>query len=291
MKLGIVTCFFNPCGYERPQQNLVRYLNHLGGAVERLHLICLKFDGQEFPDFSGVVASAGQFRVRGIEGSRPGHFLWQKERLLSEAIRTMPAEYDAVAWVDADILFYDSGWVEQAELMLQEFGVIQLFSQCHHMNAGSGIEQTRLALAKRYDPHGSCWGMAWAARREIVADGLLDWCITGAGDAFMADAWLGHRRPISRMSAPMARLYRPWAEQQAKLTGGKVGFLPGDITHLWHGTMMNRRYQHRNRLLTRYNFDPATDLVADGPLYRWANPDSPLARAVMDWFGDRREDG
>jgi hypothetical protein len=293
MKLAIVTSYFNPCGYHRLYQNIRRFIDGLGGATERLHVSALSIvnplpetlPGTAFDELLDNGMHAYYF-----SGKRPEHMLWQKERMLNYAIANLPAEYDAVAWVDADVLFQDSGWVEQAEVMLADFPVIQLFKLCNHLEPSGRVEQTRPAVVHSHQK-GAAWGMAWAARREVLADGLLDWLITGAGDAFMADAWLRYHRPNARMSSAMASLYRPWAEKQGRITGGRVHHLPGTIDHLWHGAMENRRYEHRNRLLTRCQFDPLSDIVADGPLYRWANPSGGLATEVIEWFEQRLEDG
>lgn len=48
-------------------------------------------------------------RVRGDER----HVLWQKERLLNLAIDSLPADVDAVAWLDADLIWFNHGWVEE----------------------------------------------------------------------------------------------------------------------------------------------------------------------------------
>lgn len=293
MKLAIVTSYFNPCGYSRLRDNFYRFVEGLGGARERLwvSMLTMRDSQAEKPD------SLADFKLLNFLGDRPQHMLWQKERLMNQVIPAVPAEFDCIAWVDADVLFQDSQWVENAELMLEQFAVGQLFTTCRHLGRNGNVEVIRSGIAHdcRNGLFGvkeqSSYGLAWAARRDFLGDGLLDWLITGAGDAFMADAWMGKRREVAMMSAPMARIYRPWAEKQHRITGGRVGHLAGTVDHLWHGAFENRRYRHRNRLLVSHRFDPLVDIVADGPLYRWADPESPLAQAVIEWFSARKEDG
>ena len=57
-----------------------------------------------------------------------GDLMWQKERLLSAAVAALPDHVKYVAWIDCDILFEDSNWVDQARGLLERNSVVQLFN-------------------------------------------------------------------------------------------------------------------------------------------------------------------
>jgi hypothetical protein len=61
---------------------------------------------------------------------------------------------------------------------------------------------------------------------------------------------------------------------------------------MWHGNIANRNYIGRFDILERHGFDPAKDIeIASNGTWRWANPQSELARDVEAYFFSRREDG
>ena len=136
-----------------------------------------------------------------------GAVLWQKERLLNIAIQSVPSDVKNIAWLDCDILFERNDWVDEAERQLNErYNVIQLFSKAIYLNEDDSGEPLlpnynsypavpglvalynennilpldKLAVSAQggltYNP-----GLAWAARREILADhGFYDLAIIGA---------------------------------------------------------------------------------------------------------------
>lgn len=279
-KIGIVTSFFNPCKYKSLRNNVYSFVNGLGKLSERLTLVALEFDKED------TLKGLDYYFV---EGSKPKNLLWQKECLLNIAIQNLPKEYNAVAWVDADILFDNQKWITDAEKALQTHQVVQLFNRCTYLKKDGSSDFTRDGIVARYN-NGSAWGMAWAARREIVQDGLLDWAINGSGDAWMADAWFNKRTRHYGYSEGMIRSYIPWMRKQRSLVTQPVGYIHHTIRHLYHGTFKNRNYQYRNQLLVDHRFDPATDLIKENEIYAWRNPKSPLAAQLMKWFKDRKED-
>ncbi len=73
---------------------------------------------------------------------------------------------------------------------------------------------------------------------------------------------------------------------------GHVGYLPGTVAHLWHGERDNRRYAERLRILTRFEFDPQTDLrLSTEGLWEWTGRKPELEHSVREYFRSRREDG
>lgn len=76
------------------------------------------------------------------------------------------------------------------------------------------------------------------------------------------------------------------------MQGLKVGFVEGDVHHLWHGQRANRRYTTRHRILNRHLFDPWADIGLDrfGALH-WTSRKPELHAEVREYFASRKEDG
>src|SRR3977135_4205604 len=123
-----------------------------------------------------------------------GAVLWQKERLLNVALRSVPSHIDNIAWIDCDVIFERSDWVDEATRQLREFNVVQLLShqvdlapEDHHskfdyhktppsgrgiisMIAEDGSGQSGVLPTPGQNRRSFAWGLAWAARRGILED-------------------------------------------------------------------------------------------------------------------------
>ena len=94
------------------------------------------------------------------------------------------------------------------------------------------------------------------------------------------------------MTEAERRYYRAWAEPWFTAVRGNVGYIEGDVFHLWHGELVNRRASERHRALAAHGFDPHTDisLPPSGAL-RWASDKPALHQYLRDYFENRKEDG
>ena len=289
--LHAVTCLFNPCGYRRLVENHRRFSAALGVPLTTVEL---SFDGRfEVP---------GSLRVFGDPAA---HTLWQKERLLNLAIESLPPEVDKVAWIDADLLFLNPDWAAETERVLEEFAVCQLFARSHDVDAAGRLFRKRSSLATalkagRKPTNMDHPGYAWAARRDLLTAGggsergLYDRNVVGGGDRAMAFAWAGVPQPNGpqKQAACWWQDYLAWAKPQAERTGGKIGVVPGDVIHLYHGERKDRQYRSRIAHLVHHDYDPAVDLAkGKSGLWRWASDKPALHRAVRRFFERRNDDG
>ena len=55
--------------------------------------------------------------------------LWQKERLLNLAFKSVPPEVEKIAWIDCDIVFDRAHWMVEAERQLDKVNIVQPFSK------------------------------------------------------------------------------------------------------------------------------------------------------------------
>jgi hypothetical protein len=278
--LHVITCRFNPVTYEVPIKNYLRFRELLGDIA--LTTVELSFNNEfKIPD---------AIHIKGKER----HLMWQKENLLNIALKSLPDEVKAVAWIDSDIIFEDSDWHSKAWQALQDYDLIQLFSESHDMNK---TEDTSLLHGYAYfsepqSPHSARLkpGYALAAKREALAQGFFTEAILGAGDICMMDAWAGieHTSTTKRWSQDRINSYQEWAQ---KTGTKKLGNIDGVIYHLWHGSPTAKQYTSRQKILSEFDFNPKTDIyLDDNGLMAWTGNKPDLQKAVREYFQNRRED-
>lgn len=297
--LAVIACHFNPCGYQRPVENLRRFLDHLAGAP--IFMTELAFDGEPF------LLSASSPRVLQVRTTRT-QTLWEKESLLTAAARRLPPQFTKVAWVDADILFSRADWISAASALLDNHPLIQLFGRAIYSDFAGW--ETRLKPSVGYaaglrQPQRDDWqifhpGFAWAARRELFSSELggLYHCPVGGGDSILALAAMGkfsaRHASIRDYSPALQTDAAGWSKRIAAWTKGRLTYLPGDVTHLWHGDRKNRAYAERKATIRE--LDPAADLRTDPQtgLTTWTasalSGKPEMVAAVRAYFAARQED-
>ncbi len=305
--LWAITAYFNAAGFARRRENYRRFRQHLNVPLLAVELAY----GQDFELGPADAEILIQFRGRDV--------LWQKERLLNLALQALPPSCTKVVWLDCDIIFESPDWSERARRRLDDIALLQPFSHARFLPSGwlpgcpvpadarlrhppacliamgaspaAAVAYTNDKLVQMdYTP-----GMAWAARREVLRHGLYDACVVGGGDGAIMRAAFGFAEMTTELQAmnPARREhYLAWAAAFHDAVRGGVGFVDGDILHLWHGHVHHRRYLGRHRDFEPFGFDPATDIaVDDNGGWRW-NSDKPDMHAfVRDYFASRNEDG
>lgn len=142
-------------------------------------------------------------------------------------------------------------------------------------------------------------GYAHAARRSAIdiVGGLLDIGILGAGDHHMALALLGLAEDA--MPADVTPEYRDvvmqWQARCDRYIRRNIGYVPGVITHGYHGPKADRKYWSRWRILSENKFNPHTDIKRDAQGL-WQLHDDGSDRSVLlrdlirGYFRGRNED-
>jgi hypothetical protein len=303
--LRIVTAYFNPRRYSTKKFNFDMFAARLMLTDAKLLVIEMALKDGEFElgDDHEVI------RVRG------NSVMWQKERLLNVAIANLPASCTKVAWLDCDLLFEDSEWLQKTSDLLERFAVVQPFSscvrlpRCHFEFRGQEMEQITESFAAAfardrslardavYREHGHT-GFAWAARRDLLdACGLYDACLTGSGDHLMAHVFAGalDSRCIPAMIGSghkYAEHFARWAAETHRISGGSLGHVPGRVLHLWHGAVADRRYYWRNQEFKTFAFDPDRHIRRDeNGLWEWDEAPVEMRAWASELFALRNEDG
>lgn len=138
-------------------------------------------------------------------------------------------------------------------------------------------------------------GGAWAFRRSALdaVGGLLDQCILGHGDWFMAFGLVGEEAPDMRIdgyTADYRNAILSWQRNAARLKKN-VGYVDCFAIHHFHGSKLRRGYASRDALLVKHQFSPSLDLKADWQGIYQLNSDKPALRdAIRQYFISRNED-
>jgi hypothetical protein len=299
--LGVVTSYFNPCGFKVRADNFERFVLPIKEAEIPLVVVEACFEGGE-----SLPASHGTLQVAAKD------VMWHKERLLDLGTGWLPSNCTKVAWVDADVIFENPDWAVETSSRLEHAVVVQPFAEAVRMSrdcfapqagddtfesfAAMFVNQPEALSHGKFELHGHT-GFAWAARRDILArHGFYDACIAGSGDHLMAHAFAGDWESpcVSRIAGtggPHRAHFRRWSKKLHADVGARLAFTPGRALHLWHGTIANRRYAQRNKELYQLAFDPRADLrISLSGCWEWASEKPELHAWAKRYFEERRED-
>jgi len=295
--LAVVSCYFNPCNYKSRFNNLRQYIVGLEQQAVHLYLANLTLK-----DEIGVVSPSTAATVIEFQGR---DVLWHKERLLNLLIRRLPPQYTKVAWIDADVIFPNFRWFRWTSELLDTYDLVQLYDKAFQRdNNGRTIGKREGLVAYisagkpepfRFDSSRTWPGLAWGAKRDLLAThGLFDVMVTGGADTYMSLAAYGRIKGEwhgDLLAPKLRKVWKDWAERFYGEIQGRVGFVPTAVIQLGHGTLENRRYVDRLRILTAHDFDPEADISPDeNGVWRWATNKPFLHQAVYDYFESRKED-
>jgi hypothetical protein len=303
--LWAITCYFNPIGYRRRLVNYRIFREHLDIPLVAVELAYGPGFELEEKDADILV----QLRSEDI--------LWQKERLLNVALQALPSTCRKVVWVDCDVVFESADWAERTSLLLDRFMLVQPFSQLHCMPSewqpghgrllGSVVwlsvpfriasGMTVAACLGNWAQRVGCTsGQVWAAARELVEkQRLYDAFIIGGGDGAILRAAYGCPEAMIRLNDMNKRQsdhYLAWAAAFHDAVQAGVGFVEGNLAHLWHGDVKHRRYHERWSEFRRFQFDPFEDIALHhNGAWRWNTDKREMHDYVRNYLASRREDG
>lgn len=315
-KLHVVTCISNPVGFEARYRLYREFAPRMEKEPDVIHwTVEIAFDDRPF-----VVTDANNPHHLQL---RSRHELWHKENMLNLLVQRIPDDGNPIAFIDADVNFQNPNWVRDTLKALGHYQVVQMFSHSVDLNFNhelvehedpdilnqKGIIYQMLSgkeifywkgpeYGRRSLVHGGHPGYAWAWRREALdaVGGLIDFSILGSADTQMACGLVTDILKV--VNDGFSKSYRnklaQWGER-AKALRGNVGYVPGLLTHYWHGAKVQRGYNWRYRILLESQYDPETDICQDSKgLLQLVDNGTERARKLRDdlrmYFRSRNED-
>lgn len=304
-----ITTYFNPMHWRKRRANYRVFRQHL-----RIPLVAVElgYDGQfdlEPGDAEILVQIPGE------------DVMWQKERLFNVALAQVPLDVGKIACLDSDICFERGDVWQAANRLLEKMPIVQLFSHVYYLPPNHPLDfqimrETQVSgpafgwfKSQGHSPLELCkpswtnpndyppvtYGIGWAFRRELFAErGLYDAWVVGGGTRVHFFAAHGHWREAGDaflFSEPMREHYRQWSEGFHDDVRGRWGFVPGEVAHLWHGSMARRKHRRRYEEFADYKFDPTADLALDEfGAWRWSSAKPAMHQYMRDYIAGREED-
>lgn len=232
--------------------------------------------------------------------------LWHKENMQNIGFaRMMHLDPKAreVAFVDADCapMRTPVDWFEETWHQLQHYEVVQMWEKMIDLDIAFNIICERPSFMYNYfkygEPHpihkielgkGEAYyspnqkerrqfgapGLAWAWNVDAIqkvstglGGPLLDCCILGAGDSYMAHGLIGSMKQTyahEAVTTGYANRLLLWQERCERYVKRDIGVVGGTVYHYFHGEKVLREYGTRGAILARNHYDPNTDLKFDG---------------------------
>jgi hypothetical protein len=291
--LYVILPYFNYCGFKRRRELFIdfvnRYVNEPG-----IKIVITEAVGKT------PLPKLPVFKHLKFQTENP---LWIKENLINLAIAQLPSSWKYMAWIDADLVFLNADWVENTVEALQTADFVQMWQTA--VNMGPCGESMKIDKSFGYmhaksgrpytptDKYGF-WhpGYAWATTRAVMdhLGGVLDWAILGSADRHMALALI-NRVEWSAPGTIHPNYKAMLLQYQDACKNMSLSYIPGTILHLWHGSLENRKYRERWDILTKNQFDPATDTVftKKGVLVL-SDKGKRLENDLLEYFVGRKED-
>lgn len=320
-KLYVVTMLSNPLRYRNRYSNYWRFENQVNAAGAELYTVELAFGERHFEITEPNNPKHLQLRT--------SHELWHKENALNLLIQRLPTDAKYVAWIDADVMFTRGDWAQETLHLLQHYDVLQMFSQAMDLDVNNEPTQQHTGFmfeysnaqsdplntdpiklypdtkgqsgsggGSGYKPYGKGYwhpGFAWAAKKEALnkVGMLMDWPILGSADWHMAWALIG--RAQYQMNPALSENYKnltmEWQNRAEMYIKRNVGYMPGLITHMFHGSKAKRAYGDRWSFLINAKFDPITDIKRDHQgLWQLSNTNVRLRDGIRVYNRQRHED-
>jgi hypothetical protein len=304
----VISCFYNP-------QNSAYRLKAFDTWYESIkhlnHRIIECVIGDTQPQL-------GKYNDPNITVVYTENLLWHKETLLNKIVSKLPKQFKYVFWVDADVIFTNLDWLIDGVETLKTNYIIQPFEFCAHLNkdeikpknymvfinqckdVSRGITTTKPTVwrsfsanyvdrnfthchnSKNYNVHGHV-GFAWGSKREVLdAVPLYDRALIGGADHIIAHASTGEigHVCITKSFTDVIDEVNEWSRRFYSIVRGRVGYVKGNIYHLWHGDIENRQYLKRIQ-----DFTPVTKQITkrdDNGLY--VTDDGSNHQYIQDYF-------
>jgi hypothetical protein len=298
--LHVAACYSNPYRWRTRRELANDFRRHIAQSPNvKLHVIELAY-GDRPHEVSGP--DDLQLRTKSE--------LFHKENLLNLAIQRFDPGWKYGAYVDMDFHFTRHDWALEAVHQLQHHAWVQLFSSYADLSDTHRLINQANGFVWNYIQNGykvakGAWGYggrgfgatggAWAFRRDAfdAVGGLLDRCILGHADWFMAFGLAGVNAPDMRIAgySPGYRHYIDSWVKRAAVLEKNIGYVEGFVTHGFHGPKGKRGYSSRDKILVETQFDPLVDVAPDWQGALQLLPGRPKLRdQIRSYFLSRSED-
>lgn len=281
---AVCMCFFSPAGFKTPKNNFLCIQSMLQRANIPIYTAeCVI--GNEKPLLKNPTIQV-----------KSNSYLFYKEQLYNLLVPKIPECYTKLIFIDGDIVFNKKDWVDQISNALDTYDVVQPFETAiwngpYH---GSTLRTTNSVFfgiknmidsATLINYHS---GFSFAMTRNFFNSigGFFDKCVIGGGDSSFCRLFINLEIQYT-YSKSIQSEYNKWFEKAINVPKNFT-YLPITVNHLYHGTIENRQYLARHKLLDGIeSWDHAIYTNEDGMYELKYNN---MNQIMKDYFSSRKED-
>ena len=138
--LHVVTAIANPIRWQSRAQLYRQFEEHMLDSGVRLTVVECAYGDRphEFADNPHITHVP--VRARSV--------LWIKENLLNIGLGRLPQDWRNVAWIDADVTFRRPDWATETVHALQQYDVVQPWSDCYDLGPNDEHLQVHRAFCR-----------------------------------------------------------------------------------------------------------------------------------------------
>jgi hypothetical protein len=271
----VAFCYFNACGYVRSLQNLLFFENKLRAA--------------KIPYFSAEMVIGDQPPMLASPTLRfhSKSALFYKEALWNRLEQVIPDQYTKICFLDSDIIFDRPDWLDAISELLDSHDMVHPFETMSLLDTDYNI----IFSHKSYlcDPNSWAIGYGYCIKRTFFKkiNGFFDKAILGSGDTYLSmcinSANHKYILTINKYLSSQIIIYK----ENFQSFDPKVTYLPCNIYHLYHGSIIQRNYDSRYKNINLDNWDSIFQLNSDG---FWEFTDSSMDSLTYNYFKSRKED-
>lgn len=273
-KIGLLTCYFNPCNYISRYNNLCKFSNLIKNDYIDLHIV------ESFDENTKIRIKKDFKNVISVKNNS---WYWKKENLLNIGIKKLlkTKDYDHIICIDSDISFIENNWTETLMETAKKYNFFQIFdtasipitdtyaetkkSSANYIRNISH-EQNLIDLLKRSGEPGFGFGYS----TDILNQRLLyENAIVGTGDFLnlIGMSYCKNFKDIIKNDRFFKNLtdsflddYCCWCKKRNTNELEPIGFASLNLKSFYHGNIIDRKYIKREDILKTEKFDPVKHL-------------------------------
>jgi hypothetical protein len=294
--LHVVTVISNVCNFKRRWQLMNEFIDRMNEYDNiKLYIVELAYENQSFHITNPNNPRHLQLRTK--------YALWHKENMINLGInKLLPNNWKYVAWIDGDIEFENYNWVNDTLKVLTKFDIVQLFTIAFDLDENNIPMNIWQSYGYKYcngetfkhNKGINYWhcGYAWACTREFYKriGKIYDRGIVGSGDYILTQSILGNIACADKSLIEFKEEINNYT--QILKNNIKVGYIPNNIKHYFHGSKINRKYIERNNILIKYKYNPSFHIKYDenGIIVPSENMSIDFINEIKDYFFERNDD-
>lgn len=220
--------------------------------------------------------------------------MFQKERLCYVLEKHIPEKYTKILFLDCDIIFDNPNWYDDVSNLLETHNVVHPFTTANWLDIKyTNILQKKdtillnnkipLDISNIYDYHP---GFGWAFQRNWFNQiGFFQYSIIGGGDRNSVCGWLKLSYKNDLYNSIIEE-YNKFLNYQKPL----IEHINGNIYHLYHGSLKNRQYKERFKILDKIKNIKDILIIEENKPFEFKPKYSYLNNQIKQYLKDRDDD-